>query len=123
MRDRVTFPQDFWQHGRYFFFSPETYDQAVIAKRWNDDAIRVFSAYRDEVAALPSIDADSARATLESAALKLGVPVGKVLQALRVVITGVGGGPDLMIIMEIIGKNEVVKRIDRALKTLGTKVS
>lgn len=123
MRDRVTFPQEFWEHGRYFFFPPADYDQAVVAKRWNDDAVRVFSAFRDALAALPEIDANSAKSTLESVTAAAGIPVGKVLQVLRVVITGVSGGPDLMVIMEIIGKNEVVQRIDRALKTLGTKVS
>ncbi|HEU5145396.1 MAG TPA: glutamate--tRNA ligase [Chryseosolibacter sp.] len=123
MRDRVTFPQEFWEHGRYFFYPPTDYDQTVIAKRWNDDVVRVFSAYRDAVAALPQLDANLAKTSLESVTAALGISTGKVLQALRVVITGVAGGPDLMIIMEIIGKNEVVQRIDRALKTLGTKVS
>lgn len=123
MRERVTFPQEFWEHGRYFFFAPTEYDQGVIAKRWNDDAVRVFSAYRDAVSMLPQLDANSAKATLESVTAALGISAGKVLQALRVIITGVSGGPDLMLIMEIVGKNEVVQRIDRALKTLGTKVS
>ena len=123
MRDRVTFPQDFWEHGRYFFFPPAEYDSAVVAKRWNDEAVRVFAAYRDAIESVPSFSAATAKLTLDSVTAALGTPVGKVLQALRVVITGVGGGPDLMVIMEIIGKNEVVQRIDRALKTLGTKVS
>lgn len=123
MRDRVTFPQEFWLHGRYFFFQPSEYDPAVVSKRWNEDAVRVFSAYRDALLQLPDITSESAKSTLEAVTTALGVPIGKVLQALRMVITGVGGGPDLMLIMEIIGKNEVIQRIDNALKTLGTKVS
>jgi glutamyl-tRNA synthetase len=45
------------------------------------------------------------------------------MQALRISLTGAGGGPDLMVIMEIIGAQEVVKRIDYALQTLKAKVA
>lgn len=123
MRDRVTFPQEFWLQGKYFFFAPTEYDQAVAAKKWNQDAVRTFTAYRDALSNVRNFDASSAKATLEAVTADLGIAVGKVLQALRLVITGVGGGPDLMVIMEIIGKNEVLQRINRAFKTLGTKVS
>ena len=123
MRERVTFPNDFWEHGRYFFFAPAAYDQAVVAKKWNTETVKVFTAYRDALAAIPTLNASTAKATLEEVAVASGSASGKVLQALRMVITGVSGGPDLMMIMEIIGKNEVIQRIDHALKTLPVKVS
>ena len=123
MRDRVTFPRDFWEQGRFFFQSPETYDEAVAAKRWNGDAVKVMTAFRDAVRGLDRFDAANAKTTLDSVTAGLGIGTGKILQALRLVMTGTGGGPDLMMIMEIIGKNEVLKRIDHALKTLQVKVS
>lgn len=123
MRDRVTFPQDFWLQGRFFFFPPSHYDPAVVAKKWNAEAASVLVAYRDAFLAESEIDAAIARNRLEEVTAALGINTGKILQAVRLVITGGGGGPDLMMIMEIIGKNEVIQRIDRALKTLGIKVS
>jgi len=123
MRDRVTFPQDFWEQGRFFFFPPEAYDESIVSKRWNADAVKVFSAYRDALADVELLDSAAAKATLERVTAALGIGTGKILQALRLVITGVGGGPDLMMIMEIIGKTEVIQRIDHALKTLQAKVS
>ncbi len=123
MRDRITFPADLWTHGKFFFQSPESYEQAVVVKKWNDEAVKVLEGFRDAVATLPSIDAASAKETLERVTAALGIGTGKILQALRLSITGAGGGPDLMMIMEIIGKDEVVKRIDHALKTLTVKKS
>src|SRR5690349_12927430 len=123
MRDRVTFPQDFWEQGRFFFFPPEAYDESIVSKRWNADAVKVFFAYRDALAEVELLDSAAAKATLERVTAALGIGTGKILQALRLVITGVGGGPDLMMIMEIIGKTEVIQRIDHALKTLQAKVS
>lgn len=123
MQDRVTFPKDFWEHGRFFFLAPVSFDEAVIAKKWNADAVKVLAAYRDELKTVDHLDAATAKSTLEKVTADLGIGTGKILQAVRLAITGAGGGPDLMMIIEIIGKNEVIKRIDRALKTLQVKVA
>ena len=45
------------------------------------------------------------------------------MQALRVAVTGNGSGPDLMITMEILGKDELVKRLEYALTNLKVKVA
>jgi glutamyl-tRNA synthetase len=123
MKERVTFPKDFWLHGKFFFHAPDKFDEGVIAKKWNDEAVKVLSGYRDAVAGLSTLDAATAKSTLDSVTAALSIGTGKILQALRIVLTGAAGGPDLMMIMEIIGKDEVVKRIDHALKTFTVKVS
>jgi len=48
----------------------------------------------------------------------MGIKPGKVLQILRVVLTGRGAGPDLMTIIELLGKEESVGRITKALTIL-----
>lgn len=123
LQDRVTFPKDFWEQGRFFFIAPLSFDEAVVAKKWNEDAVKVLSAFSKELHAFDNFDSASAKLTLEKVTAALGIATGKILQAARLAITGVGGGPDLMMIMEIIGKNEVIKRIDHALKTLQVKVA
>jgi glutamyl-tRNA synthetase len=123
MKERVTFPKDFWEQGKFIFVAPEKFDEAVASKRWNEDVVKVLTAYREAVLKLDLFDANAAKSTLESVTASLGIGTGKILQAVRLAITGAGGGPDLMIIMEIIGRNEVVKRIDYAFKTLKVKVA
>lgn len=123
MKERVTFPQEFWTQGQYFFFAPTVFDEGVLKKKWNDEAVKVLSAYQQAVAALGTFDATVAKETLEQVTANLGIGAGKILQALRVSLTGAAGGPDMMMIMEIIGKNEVVNRINYALQNLPVKVS
>ncbi len=118
MKERVTFPQDFWIHGKFFFHAPTAFDESVVAKKWNDDAVKVLSTYREEVEMLNDFNADVAKSTLEKVTASLGIGTGKILQALRVSITGGASGPDLMMTMEIIGKQEVCNRIKYALATL-----
>lgn len=57
-------------------------------------------------------------AAMESA----GIKMGKIMQALRLAVTGAGAGPDLMIIMEILGKDEVVRRLETALSRLSAQI-
>lgn len=123
MKERTTFPKDFWEQGKFLFIPPSTFDEGVIAKKWNDDAIKVLTAFRNEVALTQHLQAGLAKGILEKVTGTLGIGTGKILQALRLSITGVGAGPDLMMIMEIIGKDDVVKRIDFALQTIKTKVA
>jgi len=118
MKERVTFTQDFWLQGKFFFEAPTSYDAQVIAKKWNDEAIKVLTSYSKEIASSTTLTAELAKSTLESVTASLGIGTGKILQALRVSITGGASGPDLMMTMEILGNEEVVKRIEHALNTI-----
>jgi len=121
MKERATFPNDLWENGKFLFQSPTSYDEQVVAKKWNDDAVKVLSAFRDAIKLVNVLTADSAKATLEKVTADLGIKIGSIMQAVRVSITGAASGPDLMITMEILGKDEVVKRIDYALANLKVK--
>jgi glutamyl-tRNA synthetase len=118
MKERVTFTHDFWLQGKFFFEAPSSYDAQVVAKKWNDEAIKVLSAYREAIASTANLTAELAKSTLESVTARAGIGTGKILQALRVSLTGGASGPDLMMTMEILGKAEVLKRIDYALNTI-----
>jgi glutamyl-tRNA synthetase len=123
MKERVTFPRDFWEHGKFFFYAPTTFDEAVVSKKWNDDAVKVLTKYREAVLELDNSNADGFKSTLDRVTQELGIGTGKILQALRLSMTGMGGGPDLMVIMEVIGKDEVARRLAYALEHLRLKVA
>lgn len=123
MQDRITFPYEIWEQGKYFFRPPDQYDEKVASKKWNEDAVKVISAFSEALSNDNRWDATTIKATLEAVATEQGVNPGKIMQALRLAITGMAGGPDLMMIMEIIGTDEVRSRISTALKTLKVKVT
>lgn len=121
MKERVTFPNDFWEQGKFFFIAPVSFDEPV-SKKWNDAAVKVLSSFRNEIKSMNNLTADRAKTTLESVAGGLGIKTGQILQALRLAVTGGASGPDLMMTMEILGSAEVEKRISYALETLKVKV-
>ena len=118
MKERVTFPQEIWANGKYFFIQPEAYDEKVVQKKWDDEAKTIFSDYVNVLKTTDTLTSEIALSLLNTVLERHGVGIGKVMQMLRVVITGVAGGPDLMGIIAVLGKNEVISRLEIALKTI-----
>jgi glutamyl-tRNA synthetase len=118
LKERVIFPAQFWTDGQYFFFPPADYDEKVINKKWSEEARMILGAYSKALRHSDILTSESALETLNSVLEKHGIGSGKVMQVLRVVLTGVGGGPDLMGIIAVLGRDEVISRIDRALEKI-----
>jgi glutamyl-tRNA synthetase len=118
MKERVTFPQDFWREAAYFFVAPEQYNEQVAAKKWNAAAVGVFEDFKTQLASLPEYHADQIKALLLQILEQRGMKIGQVMQALRLALTGLEAGPDLMAIIEIIGAEETANRIDAAIASL-----
>lgn len=118
MKERVTFPADFWKEGKFFFLAPTSYDESVVQNKWTGEAVTILEQFRENIKSYKNLNSELATEELNGILQKNNIKIGKVMQAMRLAITGVGAGPDLMKIMEIIGKEETVKRIDNALNTL-----
>jgi len=119
MKDRVDFVREMKAGVPFVFEAPAEYDKEVAAKKWDDlarNAMPVITGALAEVTDFTSQHIhDAIFGQLEAA----GIKPGKVMQALRLAVTGEGKGPDLMLIMEILGKEETVRRIGRATEVLG----
>ncbi len=123
MKDRVTFPDDFWEQGKLFFQAPTSFDEQVATKKWNGDAVKVLTAFRQELTAQMALTAELAKIMLEKIASGLGVKIGQILPALRLAMTGGASGPDLMMTLEILGPVDTAERIQFALESLKVKAA
>jgi glutamyl-tRNA synthetase len=119
MKERVTFPDELWSEVTYLFDRPGSYDEQVVQSKWTAEAARVIAGFRQALQEINgTLTADLAKSTLQTVLDKQGVKIGKVMQALRLAVTGVGAGPDLMHIMEILGGEETTTRLGNALDKL-----
>lgn len=119
MKERITFPREFLSQARYFFEAPVEYDEKVVRKKWNDEAKIVLAGFAKSLERVHAIDRDVLAEILHSVLEREGIKIGRIMQALRLAVSGKGSGPDLMGIMVVIGKQEVIKRINNALERLG----
>ena len=119
MKERVSFPQDFWQEAQYFFQAPTAYDEAVVAKKWNPQVSAALTAYAAALTGTAETAAEALKALFNTAMEAQAMKPGQVLQALRVAATGAGAGPDLFETLAILGTDEVAGRLRAAVAKLG----
>lgn len=118
LKERITFPQELWTEGQIYFKKPESYDEQVVAKKWNETVVDVLDAFATLIQQHPDLTADKAKELFNAVLESKGVKMGVVMQSLRVALTGKGSGPDLMEIIEILGSVETVERIEKAIENL-----
>ena len=119
LKERIVFPTDIWIESKFFFERPTTYEAKVTESKWTAEAVDVIEVFAAALAALPSSpDGPQAKELFHHVLEEKGVKMGKVMQALRVALTGNGAGPDLMEIISILGKEESVARLQVAVSVL-----
>ena len=112
VKEKAHFVSEFWDNSKYFFIAPTTYDAEVRKKRLTPQTADFIKEVTEAFKELNTFSAVETEATFKTVAEKSGVGSGQVMQLFRVSITGVGGGPALFEIVELLGKEEVVNRLD-----------
>jgi glutamyl-tRNA synthetase len=115
MKEKAHFVNEMWDLGSYFFVRPKTYDDEVLKKRLNGPALDFIRGVREDFSKLGDFTAAETERTFKSTAERLNIPTGQVMQLFRVALTGVGGGPALFEMMELLGKEESLGRLDDAI--------
>jgi glutamyl-tRNA synthetase len=118
MRERVTFPHDFVEGCSYFYKHPHSFDEAAKTKSWTPETPQRLQALLESYKNLENFDAASVEQALRQEAEKLQVSAGKIIHPLRLALTGVAVGPSLFHLIEVLGKDEVARRIEFAIKNV-----
>jgi glutamyl-tRNA synthetase len=120
LHERVSKIDEFVSMGSFFFAAPAEYDEKAL-KKWKDDSADLVKVYKTKIEHLPEGEFEAAilKKALEETVEENEVGFGKVMMPVRIATTGQGFGPDLFPALELIGKEEVLDRIDTALEKLG----
>ena len=119
VKERATFVGDFWELSSFFFTAPESYDEKTAAKFWKGDNPARVAAVRDILAGLDDFSVESLEKAVKGWILDNGLPMGQVMNSVRLAVVGKNAGPDMMHILETLGKEESVRRLGKAIETLG----
>ncbi len=99
----------------FYFTDDFDYNPEGVAKHFTAENKARLKAVREALSTLDKFDAATIEATLKSTAAKLGVKVGAIVHPTRLAVTGSNVGPSLYHLLEVLGKEKVIARIDRAL--------
>jgi glutamyl-tRNA synthetase len=118
--DRITFPQELAEKVAEFQSRPAVYEEAVLASKWNADAASGLTFILQALPAVNEWEPENMKKAIHDVLETNGIKMGKVMQILRVALSGNGAGPDLMISMQLWGKAEVIERLTLALSKFPT---
>ena len=118
LKERVHFESEFYEKGHYLFEAPTSYDEKVIAKRWNPTAALFLNKLVEVYKTLTTFDALTCKSSFENLATENGIKPGEVLPLFRMILSGQASGVDLFGMVTLLGKEEVLTRINFAVNTL-----
>ena len=117
IKERANFVSEFWDLTDFFFQSPTSYDEKA-SKNWKEETPALM---QELISVLENIE-DFTSANIETIVkdwlTKNEIGMGKVMQPFRLSLVGALKGPHLFDIVEIIGKEETISRIQKAISTL-----
>jgi glutamyl-tRNA synthetase len=117
IKERAHFVNEFWDLADYFFVAPTSYDEKA-AKNWKEETPDLMQQVISELNNIEDFSSVNIETLLKEWMTTNEIGMGKVMQPLRLSLVGALKGPHLFDIIEMIGKAETIKRIEKANQTL-----
>jgi glutamyl-tRNA synthetase len=117
IKDRAHFVSEFWEMSDFFFIAPTTYDEKAT-KNWKEETpflMQNLISILEEIGEFSSLNIET---IVKDWMTKNEIGMGKVMQPFRLSLVGALKGPHLFDIVEVIGKEETISRIQKAIATL-----
>ncbi|MEG0648062.1 MAG: glutamate--tRNA ligase, partial [Bacteroides sp.] len=118
MKDRVTFVKELWDTCSFFFVAPTEYDEKTAKKRWKADSATQLAELVAVLRLREPFDSEGTEEEVKAWIESHGYHLGNIMNAVRLALVGEGKGPHIFDITEAIGKEESIKRIERAIEIL-----
>ncbi len=118
MKERATFLNEILTEGIYFFKRPESFDDKTYRKKWKEATPALMTDWKETMSQIAEFTAENCETTFKSFLEEKGVGLGAALPNFRLMVTGLGMGPSMFEIAELLGKEEVVGRMEVALEKL-----
>ncbi len=114
----ISFVSDLWPLTKFFFVAPEVYDRndKFVRKNWTEGTARDMDELIGVLSALDDFSVESQKELVDSWAEATGK---KPWNAWRVALVGTGQGPDMYELAALLGKEETISRMERAIQQLG----
>jgi glutamyl-tRNA synthetase len=103
----------------FYFRDDLTYEPEAAKKAFVPENKPRLEKLLEAFGKLPAFDAAAIEATLKTTATEIGVKVGVLIHPTRLACTGNPHGPSLYHLIEVLGKEKTVTRIEKALADMG----
>lgn len=118
VKERINFIKELWGQASFFFKAPDTYDEKTVKKRWKEDSAQRLSELIDVLQGITDFSSENTENIVKAWIESNGYHLGNIMNAFRLAVVGESKGPHMFDITELLGKEETIRRIQKAISTL-----
>lgn len=115
---KINFIKELWPLCDFFFIAPETYsmDDKFVRKNWKEETAGEMQQLAALLEGLTDFSVEAQKAVIDTWAEQTGI---KPWNPWRVCLVGTGKGPDMYELAAFLGKEETLRRMNKAIAALG----
>jgi glutamyl-tRNA synthetase len=117
IKERANFVSEFWDLSDFFFVAPTAYDEKA-SKNWKEETPALMQELISVLGEITDFTSVNIETIVKDWMTKNEIGMGKVMQPFRLSLVGALKGPHLFDIVELIGKEETIQRIEKTIATL-----
>lgn len=120
VKERCNFVKDFWGNSDYFFVAPESYAEKALKKRWKEGTSERVRFIAMEISKIEdnNLWADNAEEFLMKYISENELNMGQIMNSIRLAVVGDTKGVNMLDIFRILGKQEIISRLNTAAEKI-----
>ncbi len=115
VKERCHLLTDFYEHSIFFFKAPETYDLAAVQPKWSTEKVDYFNSFITITNSQNTFNSAVLEESFKALATEKNIKIGELMLPFRIMLVGGKFGPGVFDIAAQIGKEETIKRINKAI--------
>ena len=118
MKERANFVSDLFNDSLFFFTAPTEYNEKDSKKYWKEESTPLMKELLEILKGIEDYSFTNTDKIISGWINEKEIGFGKVMNPFRVAIVGAAKGPHMYDIIEILGKEETIRRLEKAIQTL-----
>lgn len=119
VRERANFVNELWLQSAFFFEAPLTYDEKTVQKRWKAETPQQMQELISVIENIDEFSPEKTEEVIKDWIAAKEYNMGGIMNAFRLSIVGEPKGPHMFDIICLIGKDETISRLKKAIEIIG----
>ncbi|MEJ6547586.1 MAG: glutamate--tRNA ligase [Flavobacteriaceae bacterium] len=120
IKERAVFGKDLVALANYFFIAPVHFEEKTIQKHWKQETLSILEGLKELLSPLIDFNGASIEEEVKTYISQRGLSFGAIMPIIRLALVGTLSGPQVFEIMEVLEKEECLKRITHIQKIMET---
>ena len=121
-KDRVKTLMEMAENSEYFFNDFDHYDEKSASKHFKSAGLQVLKDILPGLKNIPAWNASSIQECIQGYSEESGLKFGKIAPPIRVAVCGSANSPSIDITLELVGKDKVIERIEKAIVCIESQI-